>query len=103
MIRGRYSSAHWKRLWSHLPPFLERFLCGNSSSTTTWELRSRTAEVALCSDSAERGEMAVKSLCLTVDSKLVSRAVREGWRNLGKVIAYQENETGGRIRGKEGE
>lgn len=45
------------------------------SSTTTWELHSG-AEEALCSDFAHRGEMAVKSLSLTVDSKLVSRAVQ---------------------------
>lgn len=44
-----------------------------------WELRSGAAEVAFCSDSAERGEMAVKSLSLTVDSKLVSRAVWGAW------------------------
>lgn len=50
--------------------------CVGRAATAAWELRSGAAEVALCTDSAERGEMAVKSLPLTVDSNLVSRAVR---------------------------
>lgn len=53
--------------------------CEDNSNMTRLPC-SATAEVVLCSNYSKRGEMAMKSLSLTVDSKLVSRAVREPCR-----------------------
>lgn len=71
MIRG-VIFQHFGKAVAPLP-----FLSGRSlGSNTTRLLCSDSTEVALCWDYAKCGEMAMKSLALTVDRKLVRHAVR---------------------------
>lgn len=92
MIRGIILQRAGKAV-EPLPFLSGRSPCEDSSNTTQL-LRSAAAEVTLCSDYPKCSEMAMKSLALTVDSKLVSHAVRGACRIRKKVIAYQKNERG---------